>query len=254
MERLLITQREQVLWTVLLSTESKRPIQIQLQPLEAAPLLRQVRVARVRDVVKNIHAAFVDLGDGMQGFYSLEDNPAHLFSQPRTETASSVFSKRPLRSGDEILVQVEKEAIKTKDPVVTSHIQLSGRFCVLTAGKTGLGISAKISDKEWKAEARERLLPYLSNDWGFILRTQAREASFEEIEGEMKDLSERFRQLIEKGRYSTCYSVLYQEPPTYLSGLRDLNLQKVAEIVTDLPQVYEKMQETLRLTQPEALS
>ena len=55
------------------------------------------------------------------GYYSLTENRSHLFTDAGRKEG-------PLRQGDEILVQVSKDGVKTKDPVLTANLSLPGRF------------------------------------------------------------------------------------------------------------------------------
>ena len=97
-------------------------------------------------VVPGINAAFIDTGDGV-GYYSLTENRSHLFTDRNRKEG-------PLRQGDEILVQISREGVKTKAPVLTANLSLPDRLCVVTAGRTGIGFSNKISDSLFKKEAK----------------------------------------------------------------------------------------------------
>ena len=86
-------------------------------------LLGSIYVGKVNNVVKNINAAFLELTKGQRAFLSLDNrNEPRLLNRP--------YDGR-LLAGDEVLVQVEKEAVKTKDPVVTTELSFSGRYAVL---------------------------------------------------------------------------------------------------------------------------
>ena len=52
-----------------------------------------------------------------------------------------------LAAGDEVVVQVYKEAVKTKPPSVTCALSLDGKYCVVTKGRAGIAYSAKLSAK-----------------------------------------------------------------------------------------------------------
>lgn len=52
-----------------------------------------------------------------------------------------------VHQGDEMLVQVFKEAVKTKPADLTVNINITGRYAVLTHGKTNIGISGKIQEE-----------------------------------------------------------------------------------------------------------
>ena len=99
------------------------------------------------------------------GYYSLDENKEHIFTQQGRSGK--------LGPGDELLVQISRDAVKTKAPVLTSNLSLPGRFCVLTAGRTGIGFSAKLTDTAWKNQIRKMLLENDFIGFGIILRTNA---------------------------------------------------------------------------------
>ena len=65
--------------------------------------------------------------------------------------------KEGLCEGDEILVQVIKDALKTKDPVVTTKLSIFGSNVILTNFDTQIGVSSKL-DKERAALLRKAVL------------------------------------------------------------------------------------------------
>lgn len=91
-------------------------------------------IGKVKNIVNNIQAAFVEIQPGVIGYYSLKSNPHHLFSS---------LSNGKLKNGDEILVQVERGNIKSKAPVLTSKIQLTGKHLVFLGNQKFIGISKK---------------------------------------------------------------------------------------------------------------
>ena len=111
--------------------------QIDFEPEAAEEETGVIFVGKVKNISKNINAAFVEYRPGVNGFYSLKENARPIYADGKTEHG-------PLKAGDEILVQVERSAVKTKDAVLTSNLTLTGQTAVLSAGKSSLGISAKI--------------------------------------------------------------------------------------------------------------
>lgn len=107
----------------------------------------------------------MDFSDGCTGYYSLTDNKVTLFADGH---------ERKLKEGDEIIVQVAKDAVKTKDPVLTGNLNFSGKYAVLTAGKQVIGFSSKIEDREWKEQMRPQIEALLEGKHtGIIIRTNA---------------------------------------------------------------------------------
>ncbi len=79
--------------------------------------LNSVYIGKVKNIVKNINAAFVDIAPGRSCFLSLEDCASlTVLNRNRKEI--------DLHQGDEILVQLVKGAVKSKAPVVTGKLRL----------------------------------------------------------------------------------------------------------------------------------
>ncbi len=95
--------------------------------------------------------------------------------------AAGAQEGRVLKQGDEIIVQVIRDAVKTKDPVLSSNLNFTGKYSVVTLGKTQIGFSAKITDPVWKEEVKEYLLALKEetgrNGFGVIVRTNAKETT-----------------------------------------------------------------------------
>lgn len=198
-----------------------------------AGILNRVYVGKVKHIVKNIGAAFVEIGGGIEGYYKISDNPAPVFLNHKKNGC--------LACGDEILVQVEKEAVKTKNPVVTSCIALPGRYAVLRSGKSDAGVSSKIHDEAEKQRLKQLAEREAGESFSFIMRTKAAGVSDEEISSELSDLKSRYERLVQKSRYMTCFSEVYQAPEEYIARLGTLSGGSDETITTDLPEVYEKI-------------
>lgn len=125
MDKLVVTRRGDKVCTAVVS--DGKISQLMLEPDTADSLLGNIYIGKVQKVVSNINAAFIDIGPGCTGYYSLQER----------------WKPERLKTGDELVVQVSKDAVKSKAPVVTERLSFTGRYCVLTVGKTGIGFSAK---------------------------------------------------------------------------------------------------------------
>lgn len=76
-----------------------------------------------------------------------------------------------------------RDAVKTKDPVVTANLSFTGHLCVLTAGKNQISFSSKIRSQEWKDQMKALLEPEKEDEFGIIVRTNAAEAEPEAVIG-----------------------------------------------------------------------
>jgi Ribonucleases G and E len=199
-------------------------------------LLGKIYIGRVKNIVKNISAAFIDIGNDTMCYFSLEENHKIFF------TKKNGSKKKQLSNGDEILVQISKEGVKTKAPVVTSRISLTGKYSVLTAGKNIVGISSKIKDEKHRNKLKSLFKKYITEDYGFIVRTNAENASDEELELECEMLIDRWIKLYSESQCKTCYSCIKDTENVYMTDIRDLNKNIACEVITDSETIFSDIQ------------
>lgn len=212
---------------------------------EESTLLNHIYIGKVKNIVSNIQAAFIDIGNDQICYYSFENNKHPIFTNKISK------NKKGLSEGDELIIQLEREGVKTKAPVVSSNLNFAGKYVILTHGKTTLGISNKIIDKKWRTEVREALAPFLNGEYGFIIRTNAKAVTIDKILEECLILKKQYDSVREAGLYRTCYSCLWKPAPDYISGLRDLYSDNLGSIITDQEDLYEDMQDYLMVYEPE---
>ncbi len=218
----------------------KRILQFEFEGEEAAEQIGTIYIGKVRNVVKNLNAAFVEYKPGINGYYSLNDNRVHIF-------ADGTRSDRMLKSGDEIVVQISKAAIKTKDAVLSGELTLTGRYvAVMARNGVSLGISTKIRDKKWREVFKEQWESeynhyFNDNSLSFIIRTNAYEADFTSVIAEARTLAERLEKIYRNASFRTPHSVLYSPDSFAISKIRDLYKQDTIEIVTDDREIYDEL-------------
>ena len=164
--------------------ESDILTEVMLEP-ESVPIrVGNIYIGKVMQIVPNINAAFVAFRPGLNGYYSLETNKLHLHTNRPPD--------QQLSCGDEILVQVSKENLKTKAWTLSSDISLTGDFVVLFFGSDQIRISSKITDDR----IRDRLRGLIDSQkmqgrsYGITIRTAAADADDQEILEEAVELEE----------------------------------------------------------------
>ncbi|MBQ1207236.1 MAG: ribonuclease E/G, partial [Lachnospiraceae bacterium] len=178
-------------------------------------LIGNIYVGRVNKVVHGIHAAFVDVGDGLSGYYSLTDNPVHLYL--------SEGKHDRLKEGDMILVQVERDPVKTKMMVLTGKLNLTGRYVALTCGYPGLSFSSKLKGgqyKELKDQVRDALSDFPTADYALIVRTNGKTVGPETIQKEAYALLERLEKIKKDALYRTAGCLMMTVPAGWLQDIR----------------------------------
>ena len=216
--------------------EQGRISQLNFSETASKGILGNIYVGKVQNIVKNIHAAFIEIADGIMCYYSLDDKAEPVFTNPKKDSVMKI--------GDEVIVQVSKEGMKTKLPSVSSNLNFTGRYLVLTSQRTELGFSGKLN-KEEKKRIREFLEGEMPENSGIIVRTNARNAKKEEILEELKNLQTRYETLLKKGHSRVCFSLLEEHMPDYLQTLQNVYTQTLDEIVTDDPEVFQAVRNYL---------
>lgn len=242
MNRHIITQTNHLILSALL--KEQKPLALSCYEEEGS-ILNHIYVGKVRDVVPYLNAAFVYISPTQRGYLDL--------SHAEHCICLNAKQSRKLCQGDEILVQVAKDAVKTKDPVLTCDLQMGNKYAVLTYGKNFLGFSGKITDENWKQEVRTLAEQYVTEEYGFIIRTNSRDLTPGEVSGQIKQLSERFWRFKETAVHRPCYTRVYQEPEGYLQDIRNLYSEEVDEILTDSLSIYTNIKTFLEEEQPNDL-
>ena len=227
--------------TVYAFYENDHAAELSCLPAGGESILGNIYVGKVKNIAANISAAFIEIANGQLCYYALNDNDAPIFTTPR--------KKNTLVAGDELLVQVSREAVKTKAPTVTANLNFAGKYLVLTSGKHHLGLSSKLSPED-KQRLRTIAEPFLGKDFGIIVRTNAAEASEDELRAELGELTEAYRHTVETGRNRACFSLVYKEPSAYAARLRGLRADSFNKIVTDRADIYRELKAYLTDRQP----
>ena len=206
---------------------------------EEDSLLNSIFVARVDNIVPNIKAAFVRISPKQVCYLPLEDVQAPLYVKKQSELKN-------LSIGDEIVVQVVKDAIKTKEPVVSTKLTLAGKYCVLTTDNTSLGVSKKIKDEN-HLQMNELLSTYVCEksaeyEFGMIIRTNALEATEEELIHDLNETMERFISLKEKSSHQCAFAVLEKPDAPYIQKLKMADLSFLDCIYTDEEDIYAEIE------------
>jgi ribonuclease G len=216
---------------LMLLSESGKAVEIFLKAPEALEI-GDIFVGKVKNIVENIQAAFVEIQPGIIGYYSLKTNPVHLYTG---------MSGNKIKAGDEILVQLERGRIKSKAPVLTSKIQLSGKNMVFLGNQHFIGISKKITSDE-KREALKALGHELTDvgENGIIFRTGSEHTEEAALREEYEALSEKYRHLQSISKSRTCFSKIYAVSENWLQYVH-LAPDSSIRIVTDIPEVYQSL-------------
>src|SRR6201989_1862487 len=109
---------------------------------------------RVDNVLPGLEAAFVDIGLDKNGFLHVDEivMPGVEVARRGRVNAKGKTIGELLKPGQEVVVQVVKDPLKTKGARLSMDLTIAGRYMVYTPTGEGIGVSKRLDDKE-----RERL-------------------------------------------------------------------------------------------------
>ncbi len=237
MNKLVITSREDIVCYGYF--RDGKAIELYCEKKKSTGLLGNIYVARVTRIAEGIQGAFLDLTGSDKGYCNLSPTKKPVKLSPGHEDR--------LYAGDLILVQVRKEGVGTKLPVVDTRINFTGKYFVFSMEKPGISISKKIKEKE----ERERLM-HLAGAWireqeslpyHIVIRTNARHTGHEELLRELDELKVRSDRLMQKARTAPEKTLLWEEAPFYLRLAKDLPFGRLDQILTDDPRIRDELKE-----------
>ncbi len=200
--------------------------------VEKDTILGNIYIGKVKNVVKNIQAAFVEIAPGMMCYLPLEE--------ARNAVYTSKIPSNRLVAQDELLVQVKKEGIKTKAPGLTADFCLTGQYLILSHGNTRIGLSSKL-DSECKKRLREWITPFENTAYGWIVRTNAANVSEELFLAEAAELSRKYETIVKNAAFRTCFSIVMKNDPYCIQILKNMYHKNTEEIITDQSDFYEEI-------------
>jgi len=230
-----LNQKKDIL--VLAIYENNHMKEVRLMPKNKKTFLGNIYIGRVKNIVENIQAAFIEIENGQICFASLKDLKTPLFTKK--------VGKKELCIGDELVVEVIKENVKTKPPVVSAKLNFTGKYLVLTTQNCHLGLSKKLIGED-KKRLQNLLEPYLGEDYGLIVRTNAKDAAKEELFSELKNLKNEYEYLKKTAIHKAANSLLRETDTEEIQFIKGLYMSDTEKIITDIPNVYEKLEKYLK--------
>ncbi len=235
--KLLITRYKSQILTCIF--KDSKIIELKLSNDNKPYNIGDIYVGKVKDVKKNINAAFIEFKKDQIGFFSLDSN-----------------SIKSLLPNDLVVVQVTKDSLKSKMPYLKSDINLVSRNVILNAYSEGVSFSSKISDTSWKNSISSELNKLLPKNTSLLIRTNAYdltqnnyEQGIDLIKDEIKHLLIDLEDINTKARYYKKFSLLHSGECDYLKDIKDAYISDIDEILTDDESVYNSIKKYLSLNE-----
>ncbi|MDX9815498.1 MAG: Rne/Rng family ribonuclease, partial [Smithellaceae bacterium] len=228
--------------------EKGKLIEFNIQMSVREPITGNIYKGKVLKVERGLQAAFVDYGGGKDGFLPLKDTSAEYFTPPGSGQEGGTATLKP---GQEIIVQVLREASGNKGALLTSYISLPGRYLVLLPNRPGIGISRKIESEEDREKIKNLVKQIkLPAGMGFIVRTAGINRTKQEIQRDYQLQMRLWKEIHKKALNSKAPLLIYQETDFGVRSLRDYLTPDIGEILVDDLDTFRKMRAYLKAVTP----
>lgn len=201
--------------------------------------------AVVTNIAPSLNAAFVDFGDSRNGFLAFNDVVEGVYSKP---VRDSYRISDVLTVGQELIVQVIKDASALKGAQVTTNISLAGRYLVLRPRDAKSGVSHKLDD-DARADLTQKIRSLdLPDGYGCIVRTNAMDQSRAILLRDAKVLVQLWHKIEAEFARGKGPQLLYNDQDIVVQAMRDYYDSSINEVIIDDKCCYERALAYVRAT------
>jgi ribonuclease G len=207
---------------------------------------------KVDNVLPGMEAAFVDIGLERNGFLHVDEIVLPNGEQaPKRGRGSGRRISELIKPGQEIVVQVVKDPLKTKGARLSMNVSIAGRYLVFAPQGSGVGVSRRLSDSE-----RDRLRKmvdrtYKKGPGGLIVRTAAHGAKKSDFVREIGYLHKLNDVLDRRIEQTKAPGLVFQEADLPVRVLRDVFLADFERAIIDSEKQFERVTSFFQRTAPE---
>ncbi len=227
--------------------ENERVNEILWERRGALNIVGNIYKGVVENVLPGISSAFLNIGYEKNAYLYISD----------VIGGDKKNIDKALHKGQEVMVQVVKDAISTKGMKVTMDVTLPGRYLVLTPNQSFVGLSKNIED----AEVRHKLNDVIQNlaekhleGMGCIARTEAEEATKDELEREIKYLYRQWQSISKKFNSVRGPHLLHEDMDAVLQVARDVLSENAKVYLLDNKKDYARVLDFVEKNSPDLAS
>lgn len=209
-------------------------------------ILGNIYKTKIESVLSGMQCAFVDIGLHKNAFLYINDavNNYDLTKQKINIEFVKKYNTNIgdiIKQGQEVIVQVIKEASGTKGPRVTRNITLPGRYVALIPDQDYIGVSNKIKDENKRMYLKDLARKIKPEGMGIIMRTNSQNCSETEVINDvnvLKNIWNNIKINIEKQGVPSC---VYEEIDISAKTIRDFIDLDVKRVVVNDRQEFDKL-------------
>ena len=227
--------------------------ELYLERRGARSIVGNIYKGRIDNVLAGLEAAFVDIGLEKNGFLHVDEIVLPGVDAPRRGRGGTREGRQindMLKPGQEIVVQVVKDPLKTKGARLSMDLTIAGRYMVYAPYGEGVGVSRRLDDKE-----RERLRKEASKlelgGAGAIIRTAAQGANRADLERELVYLFKLGEVLQKRVAETPAPALVFQEADLSVRVVRDIFSADFERAIVDDPKQHHRLVSFFSRTAPD---
>ena len=227
--------------------------ELYLERRGARSIVGNIYKGRVDNVLGGLEAAFVDIGLEKNGFLHVDEIVLPGVEAPRRGRGSGRDSRQitdMLKPGQEIVVQVVKDPLKTKGARLSMDLTIAGRYMVYAPYGEGVGVSRRLDDGERERLRKEAAKLNLKGA-GAIVRTAAQGATRADLERELLYLFKLNEVLQKRVAETTAPALVFQEADLSVRVVRDIFSSAFERAIVDDPKQHHRLVSFFSRTAPE---
>lgn len=207
--------------------EDDKLVELLIEENENNKLVSNIYRGIVKNVKAGLEACFVDIGMEKLAYLPLKKDSN-------------------IKSGMDIMVQINKEAVGTKGPKLNLEVSLSGRYLVYIPTNNRITISNRLQDEEERFRLKKIVKQLVGKDCGIIIRTEAAGCSEEELKKDFAELKEKYDFITKEFKLGIGPKLLYKELDSSTKYIKDNVNEEVSEIVVNDKHKYEEIKNILK--------
>jgi ribonuclease G len=234
-------------------SDEYRVAELYLERRGARSIVGNIYKGRVDNVLAGLEAAFVDIGLEKNGFLHVDEIVMPGVEAPRRGRGQGKDGRNItdlLKPGQEIVVQVVKDPLKTKGARLSMDLTIAGRYMVYAPYGEGIGVSRRLDDKE-RERLRKQAAKLDLRGGGAIIRTAAQGAQRADLEREMLYLFKLGEVLAKRVEESNAPSLVFQEADLSVRVVRDIFSADFERAVVDDEKQHRRLTSFFSRTAPD---
>jgi ribonuclease G len=230
-----------------------RVAELYLERRGARSIVGNIYKGRIDNVLAGLEAAFVDIGLEKNGFLHVDEIVLPGVEAPRRGRGGTRDGRQindMLKPGQEIVVQVVKDPLKTKGARLSMDLTIAGRYMVYAPYGEGVGVSRRLDDKERERLRKEAAKLDLKGA-GAIIRTAAQGAMRADLERELLYLFKLGEVLQKRVAETTAPALVFQEADLSVRVVRDIFSSDFERAIVDDPKQHHRLVSFFSRTAPD---